>query len=163
MASMKQKWRALALLVIACLFGGALGPDLARGGGRKGKFFISFHVQGDESEGKRRVEVETINGQTVYFSRTPVITHKQLDGYWPFPAEDGTFGAAFHLTTSGQRRLSTIGLTERGRLIRTVVNMRKVDVLYIDRPPEDNMIVVWKGLTDEDLKQIAKLMPQIGK
>ena len=39
--------------------------------------------------------------------------------------------------------------------------MRKVDVLQIDQPPNDGIIVVWKGITEDELREIAKLMPQI--
>lgn len=145
-----------------CLLSVLAMPASVNGAGRKkGGFFISFHVEGDKSEGDRRVAEDSIDGRTVYFRRTPLITHKHLDGYWPFPAEDGTWGAAFRLTSTGQRRLNTAGLTERGRLLRVVVNMRMADVLLIDKQPEDGMIVVWKGLTDDDLRQLEKQMPQL--
>ena len=164
MPAMTSKWKALPLLALACLLGGAIVPNAADGAGRKkGKFFVSFHVQGDKSEGKRRVQDEILNGETVYFRRTPIITHKQFDGYWPFPADDGTYGVAFHLNSTGRRRMSMVTVRERGKLMRTVVNMRKVDVLRIDRPPNDGIIVVWKGITDKELKEIAKIIPQISE
>jgi hypothetical protein len=160
--SMTAKWKVLALLAILCCAGGIFGPKIAMGGGKKGKFSISFHIQGDETEGNRRVKEEVVNGQRVYFRRSPVITHKNCDGYWPFPADDGTYGVAFHLSASGRRRISTIAITERGKFMRTVVNMRMVDTLIIDAQPDD-MIVVWKGFTERDLKQISKMMPQISE
>lgn len=150
-----------AILATGLLPALALPLSLHASGRKKGEFFVSFHVEGDKSEGKRRVAEDTINGRTVYFKRMPVVTHKDMRGYWPFPADDGSWGAAFKLSKSGVRRLNTAGLTERKRLMRVVVNMKRVDVLYIDKAPEDGMIVVWKGLTEEDLKKIEKMMPQL--
>ena len=152
----------MTILLSVCLLptlGLPLSVDAA--GRKKGEFFLSFHVEGDKSEGKRRVSDDTINGRTIYFRRTPVITHRHLNGYWPFLADDGSWGAAFRLTGTGQRRMNTVGLTERGRLMRVVVNMRLIDVLNIDKAPDDGMIIVWKGLTEDDLKKLEKQMPQL--
>ncbi|MGK0188887.1 MAG: hypothetical protein ACI9R3_004701 [Verrucomicrobiales bacterium] len=160
--SMKTRRSILTILLAASLLPAfALPVSVNASGRKKGDFFVSFHVEGDKSEGERRVAEDVVNGRQVYFKRMPVVTHKDMRGYWPFPADDGTWGAAFKLSSSGQRRLNTAGLTERKRLMRVVVNMRKVDVLYIDEAPEDGMIVVWKGLTEEELKKLEKKMPQL--
>ena len=45
--------------------------------------------------------------------------------------------------------------------MRVVVNMRKVDVMLIDKNPEDGILVLWKGLTEEELKKLEKTLPQI--
>ena len=150
------------MLLAACLVPALTLPLSVSGAGRKkGEFSISFHVEGDKSEGDKRVGEDVINGRTVYFRRLPVVTNKDFQGYWPFPADDGSLGAAFKLSSTGLRRLNTTGLTERGRLMRVVVNMRKVDVMLIDKNPEDGILVLWKGLTEEELKKLEKTLPQI--
>ncbi|MCB1100135.1 MAG: hypothetical protein KDN22_31515 [Verrucomicrobiae bacterium] len=150
------------MFLTACLVPALTLPLSVSGAGKKkGAFTISFHVEGDKSEGDKRVAEDVINGRTVYFRRMPVVTNKDFRGYWPFPADDGSWGAAFKLSSTGLRRLNTAGLTERGRLMRVVVNMRMVDVMLVDRNPEDGIIVLWKGLTEAELKKLEKALPQI--
>ena len=152
----------LSIFLTACLAAALTLPLSVSGAGKKkSEFSIGFHVEGDKSEGEKRVGEDVVNGRPVYFRRMPVVTNKDFQGYWPFPADDGTWGAAFKLSSTGLRRLNTTGLTERGRLMGVVVNMRKVDVMLVDKNPEDGILVVWKGLTENELKQLEKTLPQI--
>ena len=137
----------------------------AYGGGRKGSkaFFISFHVEGENVGGSRRVVADTIGGRQVYFKRSPAITSKDIEAYWPFPADDGTFGVALKLNARGRRELQTLGIVEQGKLLRAVVSMRLVDTLVIDQAPNDGTIVIWRGVTEADLAKMAKMFKQMGE
>ena len=104
-----------------------------------------------------------LNGRKVYFKRTPSLTHKHFNGYWPFPADDGSYGAVFRLTSSGQRRMNTVAMTEKGRLLRIVCNMRLIDVVEIDGAPKDGLMVVWKGFSEAELGQIEKEIPLVSE
>jgi hypothetical protein len=144
-------------LLLACLC------SLLLGAGRNPGFIISFHPEGDEVEGKRKVLPDMVEGKKVYFHRVPVVTHKNIVGYWEFPGDDGqSYGAAFLLNSAGYRELETLAITGRGRLLRAAVNRRPVDVLRIDSAPQDRVIVIWKGITEKEIKKIAKKLPRLG-
>lgn len=115
---------------------------------------ITFHPEGEESDGPRMVMPDiTQDGQRHYFRISPEISIKHLHAYYAFPAQDGvSWGVALRLNEEGRRAHQILTTTYGGKLVRTVVNGRAVDTLRVDQAPDDGWIMIWRGLTPEDLK-----------
>jgi hypothetical protein len=126
----------------------SLGLTLATAGEKAPAYAISFHDEGDSVEGAARVMTGPVNGETRHFHKNPLITQKNLTGYWPFVSDDGTsLGAVFWLDSSAQKAINTLALSKPQTYLVCAFNGNPIDILLIDRPPDDNKIVVWKGLS----------------
>ena len=136
---------ALALAVLC---------TLTISGARKPSLTVSFHLEGNSFEGGKMVQpIKLGNPQkTYYFRRQPELTQRHIQGYYPFPADDGTsFGAAFKLNQNGTDTLSSLSIVGKGRKLLTVVNSEPIDYTVLDKPVTDGYLVVWGGLTKSDL------------
>ena len=138
------------LLLSLCL----LTPS-ALAGGKKGGLRISFHVQGEQSDGPNRVRPFNVNGQQTFFDIIPVVTHDNFVAYFPFNADDGTFGAAFQLNERGRTALSRAALENKGLLIMPFVNGQEGEPMIIDRA-QGEFIVLWGGLGQEHFDYFEK-------
>jgi hypothetical protein len=58
--------------------------------------------------------------------------------------------------------LNAISLTQQGKILLAMANGRVVDGVIIDKPVDDGLIVIWKGFTDEEVKQFDEVLPRIG-
>lgn len=141
-------------------------PALAPGGGKSPGLSVSFHAEGDEFEGQRMVRADPEkgpDGKKHFFRISPVVTNKNFKGFAVFPADDGSFGAAFKLDNSGWESLLQTAAIDSGKLMRVIVNGRPVDFLRIDKPRRnDHTIVVWKGLSEEDVKALRAKYKELG-
>ena len=143
--------RAIGLLVL-----GFAAVVLLTGAGRKDKFTITFHVQGEEHEGTF-VHKDPQLGEGIYFRKVPVISHNDMKFFYPFLSADGqSYGAVFPLSAAGQQRLATLKVSEPGRLLRAVVSGVPVDTLKVDRGGASEAIVIWRGLSEKVLKSCEK-------
>lgn len=147
------------------LFASLALATAAFGSGKSPGFAISFHAEGDEFEGARMVREDTRegpDGKRHFFRISPVVTNKSFKAFYVFPAADGTYGAAFRLDDSGWESVMQTATTDSGKLMRVLVNGRPVDFLRIDKPrADDKLIVLWKGLTEEDVKALRAKYKEI--
>jgi len=141
-------------------------PALAPGSGKSPGFSISFHAEGDEFEGPRMVRgdsEEGPDGKRHFFRISPVVTNRNFKGFYSFPADDGTYGAAFRLDDTGWESVMQTAAVDSGKLMRVIVSGRPVDFIRIDKPRhDDHLIIVWKGLTEKDLKELRSKYKEIG-
>jgi hypothetical protein len=132
------------------------------GSGKSSGLYIGLHAEGDENEGARMVKPNVIDGKTYYFRVSPELVVRHFDAFRAFVAEDGaTFGAALHLNDEGQRAMAVLCSTNQGRLARTIVNGRALDIIKIDRPGDDGYFIVWSGLTQNDLKLFSQKLKRL--
>ena len=130
--------------------------SLMAAGKNKGPF-IAIHPEGAEDEGQRMVRPDEVGGERRWFRISPEVSGRHFAGYTAFLAEDGlTYGVALYLNDEGTRAVQIMCSTFNGKLGRIIVNGRPVDTLRIDRPPADRKIIIWSGLTKEDLKAFDK-------
>ena len=142
--------------VIGLLMMGIVAVTLLTGAGKKDKFTITFHVQGEEHEGSF-VQKDPSLGEGIYFRKVPIITHNDMKFFYPFLSADGeTYGAVFPLSTAGQQRLATLKVTEPGKLLRAVVSGVPVDTLRVDSDGPTEAIVIWRGLNEKVFKLFEK-------
>lgn len=137
---------ALSLCVLAA-------PALA--GSKKGEMRISFHIEGEKTDGPNRVRPFTVKGEQKFFEIIPVVTHKNFVAYYPFNAKGGTFGAAFQLNERGRTALSREAIENIGRMIMPFVNGQEGEAMIIDRA-QGQFIVLWAGLAQEHFDVFEK-------
>jgi hypothetical protein len=146
---------ALFVLLLATVF-------TASAGGKSPGPYIGLHVQGDEYEGAKFVKPNTINGETKYFRILPDVTTRHFIAFQAFVAEDGaSYGAALRLNDEGMRAMNVMCSTSQGRLARTIVNGKLLDIIHINQAPGDGRVIVWGGLNEEDLKLMSKKLKRL--
>jgi hypothetical protein len=138
-------------------------------GSRKAKTLVSFHVEAEQAvaevdpQGKFILPLILGNPPTTYyFQKVPEITSKQVEGFYAFPSRTGEgFGAAFKLDPQGRNRLQSLTSLNSGKRLLTTVNTRPVNFVVIDRAISHGYIVVWSGLTAEDIISFRESMTEI--
>lgn len=149
--------RLLSLLCASLCF-----TAVASAGGKSPGLYVGIHAEGDEYDGPKMVRPNEVNGKTVYFRISPEVVTRHFEAFHAFIAEDGgSYGAALHLNDAGMRAMQIMCSTNRGRLARTIVNGRALDVIRIDKPGEDGYFVIWKGLTPEDIQIMEKKLKRL--
>lgn len=128
---------------------------VAAGDGKQ-KHTFSFHSEGNAVDGAKRTFTHSINGEEKVFQTIPDITHIDFSGFVPFRATDGTYAAAFTLTQHGALKLNQLTLSKRGSYMVATVDMKVVDYMIIDKPVNDGVIVMWRGLTAEQILYLEK-------
>ena len=125
---------------------------------------VSFHMQGSQTDGPKMSLPQNVAGTNVYFRLSPEISHNDIESFRPFPAEDGTsYGVLFKLSRTGAQRLSSVTNANQGRLMMARLNGRPIDVVTIDRPITDGVIVIWQGVTVGEIAAADRTMPRIGQ
>lgn len=151
----------------ALIFSAALGlvPVAALAGGKAGESAkLSFHLETDQNENPKMIFPELVNGKVRVFRRMSEVSEKDIESFNPFPASDGaTYGLTLKLKAAGARRLAAVTATNPDRWLVARVNGRSVDGVLIDRQINDGVLIVWKGVTAQDIKMFDKLAPRIGE
>lgn len=142
-----------------------LAPVALAGSKANSKFALSFHLETDQNENPKMVFTQNDNGKTRYFRRMPEITGNDVVSFSPFPAEGSEegYGMVFKLKDNAARRLAAVTNTNQGRWLVAQIDGRFVDGVIIDKTIEDGLIVIWKGITLNDVKVFDAAMPRIGR
>jgi hypothetical protein len=152
--------RFLTLLLV---LSAALLSPAAAGGKPDKKASVSFHIQGDATENPRMIFAQEMNGKAMNFRRVPEVGTKDIASYTPFPsAGGGDFGAVFRLKRSAASRLSAISNASQGRWLAAMVNGRIVDGVILDKQIDDGVMVIWKGITLEDIAVLDETLTRTG-
>lgn len=126
-------------------------------GGGKPKHSLSFHAEGQATDGEKRVFSHPVLGEQKFFRITPEITQLDFKAFYPFQADDGTsFGATFFLDDKAAMLLGQISTAGQGRYILGVVDGQPVDYMKIDKPINDGVITLWRGLKQVHLEFLEK-------
>lgn len=151
-----------ALLALAALI--SFAPS-AFAGGNKGKAArISFHIETEATDNPKMIFPHEMFGKQRFFRRVPEVSSSDLVSFNPFPAEDqASYGAVFQLKDTARRRLAAVTATNIGRWLVCQAFGRIVDGVLVDDPVNDGAIVIWQGLTLEEVMEIDKVMPRIGE
>jgi hypothetical protein len=125
---------------------------------------ISFHVETEVSDNPKMIIAQQLAGKQRYFRRMPEVSSKDLVAFNPFPSDDQTsYGVLIQLKESAGRRLTAVTTAEQGKYMLCQAFGRAVDAVLIDKPVNDRVIVIWKGLTIEEIRELDKAMPRIGQ
>ncbi len=134
-------------------------------GAKKGKAKISFHMQTEATDNPKMIFAQATNGRTRHFRRMPEITGNDVAAFKPFPSDVGgdDYGLVLKLKETGTKRLFAITNVNQGRWMISQVNGRVVDGLLIDKPVNDGLLVIWKGVTLADITILDETFPRIGE
>ncbi|MEI6175718.1 MAG: hypothetical protein WCS43_02400 [Verrucomicrobiota bacterium] len=121
-------------------------------------------METDENENPKMTFKQLANGQTRFFRRMPEFSTKDIVSFSPFPSEVGEgYGVIFKLKDNAARRLSAITNVNQGRWMIAQVNGRIVDGVFIDKQVDDGALVIWKGVTLQDVTLFDTSLPRIGE
>jgi hypothetical protein len=133
-------------------------------GGDKKVAQISFHVETEASDNPKMIFPYELAGKQRYFRRMPEISSKDFVSFNPFPADDQTsYGVLIQLKESSGKRLTAVTTADQGKYMVCQAFGRVVDALTIDQPVNDRVIIVWKGLTLDEIRELDKVLPRIGQ
>lgn len=155
---MKSSIVAFVMLLVI-----ALAPNVQASGKKEMKTSISFHMQTEATDNPKMIFPQLTNGKTLYFRRMPEITSKDIVGFSPFPSDVGDgYGVVFKLKGNAVNRFAASTNSNVGRWLIAQVNGRVVDGVMIDKEINDGFIIIWKGITLDDIKLFDKDLKRIG-
>ncbi len=125
---------------------------------------VSFHLEGSAAEAPQFARAFNTVAGSKYFRKVPEISSKNIESFSPFPADDErTYGLVFKLNEQGARRLNEITTMNQGKLLLSLVNGQPIGVVRIDKPVSDGILVVWSGITEQEIKLYDRIAPRIGE
>lgn len=146
---------------LVLLFAAAL---LCTGGAKKPAVDLRIHGEGIAAEAPTFAFPATLlNGREVFLSRMPLITHREVRSIYPFPAADGSEGVYLKLDGHGTGLLQQHTMERPGRTLVVLLNGRQVINLVVDRPVNDGIVSIPRGLTPEDIALLRAAYPVIGE
>lgn len=155
--------RQILTLVLVTLAAFAAAP-LAEASGKKApKSKVSFHVETEPGEGRNVIFEQMVAGEKKVFRIIPEITTSDIVAYRTFPSETGDFGIEFQLNDRARKRLYSLSSTHQNKWLVAQANGRVVDAVIIDRPVQDGRIVIWKGISPQEVKALEGTLPYIGE
>ncbi len=152
-----KRWYPVLLFLVVVVF------CIAAGNKSRGKA-ISFHLEGEATSSSKFVMPVKLGseGRQYFFSKAPAFTSSDIEWFYPFTSEDGqSFGAAFRLNDRAALELKDMGRTSPGKLLGISVAGSGLQAVIIDRPVNDGIIVLWKGLTQAHLELFQKSFPHV--
>lgn len=134
------------------------------GSKKSDKLVVQFNLQGAESDGPKMSVPQEVAGTRVFFRLSPAISTIDIESFRPFPAADGaTYGVLFKLNRTGARRLSALTNANQGKLFLARLNGRVCDVVEIDSPINDGMLVIWQDVRTQEVAALDMMIPRIGQ
>jgi|AntRauTorckE6833_2_1112554.scaffolds.fasta_scaffold09057_3 hypothetical protein len=140
------------------------GQVAAYAGGNKKNTRVSFHLETSGTDNPKMIFPHVISGEKLFFRRVPEISSLDFVAFSPFPSDvEGSYGVVFQLKDAAARRLAAVSSANQEKWLVCQAFGRVVDAVIIDRPVNDGMIVVWKGVTLEEIAELDKNIPRIGE
>lgn len=151
--------KSVVAVVLLFLTGGVMA------GGNKGPAVnISFHIETEASDNPKMIFPYEVMGNQRFFRRLPEVSSKDFVAFSPFPADDqASYGVILQLKDNARRRLAAVTQISSGKWLVCQAFGRIVDGVLVDDPVDDGVVVVWKGLTLEEIRQMDEALPRIGE
>jgi hypothetical protein len=146
-------------LVVFILMG-----ELRAGGDKPPAVSISFHMETDASDNPKMIFPYAVMGNQRFFRRLPEVSTKDFVAFSPFPSDDQmSYGLVLQLKDNARRRLAAMTQISSGKWLVCQAFGRIVDSVLIEDPVDDGVIVVWKGITIEEVRKMDEAIPRIGE
>jgi len=104
-----------------------------------------------------------ISGKNVAIEKLPWLSERDVTAFFPYPAQDGTFGVLIQLDEHGRVVLDTLSIEHRGGLLFVFINGRLITWLNVDKRVSDGRIYIPSGLTAADIDLMKKDWRLIGQ
>lgn len=102
-----------------------------------------------------------------FINKVPEFSERNIKAIYPWKTSDGTWGCAFKLNDSGRIRLETISSDNRGAamvaFIGTKKGMHQVIDMVIDRPINDGIVAIPRGITDIEMLVLKNQFKVLGE
>lgn len=156
---MLHRIKTLAALAFLCV-----APTALAGGKADDAPVISFHVETEATDNPKMTFPLQVGGQVRYFRLLSEVSSRDVAAFGPFPDSVGgdTYGIALQLKSSAARRLSAMTATNQGKWLVARVNGLPRDAVVIDKQIDDGFLIIWKGVTLQEINTYDKLAPRIG-
>jgi hypothetical protein len=104
-----------------------------------------------------------ISGRDVAMERIARISESEVTGFHPYHTADGSYGVLIKLNEHGRMMLEALSIERRGGLLFAFVNGRPITEFQIDKRVSDGKIYIPSGLSEADIKLMAKDWRLIGR
>uniref|UniRef100_UPI003784B398 hypothetical protein n=1 Tax=Prosthecobacter sp. TaxID=1965333 RepID=UPI003784B398 len=131
---------------------------------RDNKVLITSHVQSNEVEHPSEIMRLPIGGQEMTFKKVPEFSQRSIAAFQPFPADDGQGnGLLLQLDAKGKNYLEAASRLHQGMVMLTMINAVPVDMVQLDQPIIDGRFTIWRGVSDETIKEMDKFYPRLNR
>lgn len=156
---MRLTVNTLVAITLVFLTGGAMA------GGDKGKKVnISFHIETEASDNPKMIFPHEVMGMQRFFRRIPELSSKDFVAFSPFPSDDqASYGVILQLKDNARRRFAAVTQVSSGKWLVCQAFGRIVDGVLVEDPVDDGVVVIWKGLSIEEIGQMDGTLPRIGE
>jgi hypothetical protein len=145
---------AVAVAALVCL-GAAKKPPMVD---------IRIHALGTEAEAPTfAIPAVLLNGTPVFLQRMPLLSQREVKAVYPFVAADGSHGTYLKVDNHGSRLLHQHTMSRRGEMLVVLINGRQVSNLLVDRPIDDGIVSIPRGLSADDIALLTSVFPVIGQ
>ncbi len=101
--------------------------------------------------------------KNVTIEKIPTLSERDVVGFYPYPAPDGSYGVLLQLDDHGRLALDTLSVEKRGTNLYIFVNGRFLTEMQVDRRVSDGRLYIASGLTQSDLDLMKKDWRLLGK
>ena len=123
------------------------------------------HLPANENDGEVFAQpVRSLSGKMVHIERTAWISENDVAAFYPYKSVDGvSYGALLQFDDHGRTILDTLSVEHRGSTLFLFLNGRPLTELLIDKRVKDGRIYLPAGLTEADIKLMAKDWKLLGR
>ena len=134
-------------------------------GGNKGKKVdISFHIETEASDNPKMIFPHEVMGKQRFFRRIPEVSSNDFVAFSPFPSDDqASYGVILQLKDNARRRFAAVSQISSGKWLVCKAFGRMVDGVLVEDPVDDGVLVLWKGLSIEEVGTLDEALPRIGE
>ena len=100
--------------------------------------------------------IRSLAGRDVFIDKTAWISERDVKGFYPYRAADGSYGVLLELDDHGRTILDTLSVERRGSPLFVFINGRPLTELQVDRRVSDGKMYLASGLTEADIKLMNK-------
>lgn len=130
----------------------ALAPAAFAGGKKEHKSSVSFHMETAGTDNPKMIFPQMTNGQQRFFMRTPEVGPSDIESFVPFPSDrEGEYGLVITVKPTVVGRVAAVTNANQGRWMITQLNGRVIDGVMIDKQISDGKLIIWKGVTLQDI------------
>lgn len=133
-------------------------------GAKKPVLDLRVHAEGTEAEAPTfAIPATLLNGKPAFLQRMPLVSQNEIEAVYPFAAADGSQGIYLKLGQHGLRLLQQHTMSQQGKTLVVMLNGRMVSNLLVDRPIDDGIVCIPRGLSQEDVALLTSAFPVIGQ
>jgi len=134
------------------------------GAAKRPSLDLRIHALGTAAEAPTFAYPATLlNGTPIFLQRMPLLTQREVVSVFPFAAKDGTEGIYLKLGAHGSRLLEQNTMTRRGTMLVVLLNGRQVSNLLVDRPINDGIVCIPRGLNADEISLLTAAFPVMGE